>query len=112
MEIINDNPSGHESDGSEESSIESMVEAEVIKEPEIPKKKKKRGIVYISTIPKYMTVAILREYLERYASIGRVYLQAAETKGNCVHVMTGKFCYRTNLFFRKYEKEESSPTFH
>lgn len=89
MEIINDKSTGHESDGSEESSIESMDEGEVIKEPEIPKKKKKRGIVYISTIPKYMTVAILREHLERYASIGRVYLQAAETKGNCAHFMVG-----------------------
>lgn len=84
MEIINDKSTGHDSDESEESSNESMDEAEVIKEPEIQTKKKKRGILYISTIPKFMTVAILREHLGRYGSIGRVYLQAAETKGKCV----------------------------
>lgn len=80
MEIINDESSEQESD-SDESSNESKDDAEIIKEPAIPTKKKKRGIIYISSIPKYMTVAILREYLERYASIGRVYLQAAATPG-------------------------------
>ncbi|XP_037028560.1 activator of basal transcription 1-like [Bradysia coprophila] len=82
MEILSDKSIENESDGSEESADESMDETEVISEPEAPKKKKKRGIVYISSIPKFMTVAILREQLGRYASIGRVYLQAAETKEN------------------------------
>lgn len=40
-------------------------------------KKKKHGIIYISSIPKYMTVSILREFLGEHADIGRVYLQAA-----------------------------------
>lgn len=81
MEISSDQSIENESHGSEESADESMDEAEVVSEPEAPKKKKKRGIVYVSSIPKFMTVAILREQLGRYASIGRVYLQAAETKG-------------------------------
>lgn len=38
-------------------------------------KKKKRGIIYISSIPKYMNVTILREILSQYAKVGRVYLQ-------------------------------------
>lgn len=85
MEITSDKSTDNESNANEESSNESMEETEVIENPDIPKKKKKRGIVYISSIPKYMTVAILREHLGRYATIGRVYLQAAETKGNdCV----------------------------
>ncbi|XP_031627023.1 pre-rRNA-processing protein esf2-like [Contarinia nasturtii] len=40
-----------------------------------PEKKKKRGIIYISSIPKYMNVTILREMLGEYAKIGRVFLQ-------------------------------------
>lgn len=42
---------------------------------EKPAKKKKRGIIYISSIPKYMNVTILREMLSQYAKIGRIFLQ-------------------------------------
>lgn len=45
--------------------------------PKTQIKKKKHGIIYISSIPKYMTVSILREFLSEHADIGRVYLQAA-----------------------------------
>lgn len=38
-------------------------------------KKKKRGIIYLSSIPKYMNVTILREMLSEYAKIGRIYLE-------------------------------------
>lgn len=44
-------------------------------------KKKKRGIIYISTIPKYMNVTILREMLGQYAKIGRVFLQPGKLTG-------------------------------
>lgn len=40
-------------------------------------RKVKHGIIYISSIPKYMTVSILREFLSEQVDIGRVYLQAA-----------------------------------
>lgn len=39
-------------------------------------KTKKHGIIYISSIPKYMTVSILREFLSEHAKVGRIYLQA------------------------------------
>ncbi|XP_055709456.1 uncharacterized protein LOC129805517 [Phlebotomus papatasi] len=42
-------------------------------------KKRKKGIVYVSNIPKYMTVAILKEFLGEYAEVGRVYLQNSQT---------------------------------
>lgn len=45
-----------------------------------PLKKKKTGIIYISTIPKHMNVTILRELLEPYGDVGRIYLQP-ERKG-------------------------------
>lgn len=44
-------------------------------------KKKKHGIIYISSIPKYMTVSILREFLSEHADVGRIYLQASGPKG-------------------------------
>ncbi|XP_050744130.1 activator of basal transcription 1 [Drosophila biarmipes] len=40
-----------------------------------PAKKAKRGIIYISNIPKHMNVTRLREILGEYGKIGRVYLQ-------------------------------------
>lgn len=47
-----------------------------------PEKKKKRGIIYVSSIPKYMNVTILREMLGHYAKINRIYLQPGKQAGN------------------------------
>lgn len=52
-------------------------------------KKKKRGIIYISTIPKFMTVTILREMLGQYAKINRVFLQPGKQAGNDVRAEWG-----------------------
>lgn len=46
-------------------------------------KKKKRGIVFIPSIPKYMNVTILREMLSEYAKIGRIFLQPGKLTGEC-----------------------------
>lgn len=43
-----------------------------------PVKKKKRGIIYLSSIPKYMNVIKVREIFAQYGEIGRVYLQLAD----------------------------------
>lgn len=43
-------------------------------------KKQKRGIVYLSSIPKYMNIAKIRELLSEYGNIGRIYLQLAENE--------------------------------
>lgn len=55
-------------------------------------KKKKHGIIYISSIPKYMTVSILREFLTEHADVGRIYLQAAsgqkKDEGNVLTALT------------------------
>lgn len=45
-----------------------------------PLKKKKPGVIYISSIPKHMNVTILRELMEPYGDVGRIYLQP-ERKG-------------------------------
>lgn len=46
------------------------------------KKKKKRGIIYLSTIPKYMNVIKIRETFATYGKVGRVYLQLADAGKN------------------------------
>ncbi|KAK2580585.1 hypothetical protein KPH14_007707 [Odynerus spinipes] len=51
-----------------------MTDAEHV---EIPKKKKS-GIIYLSTIPKYMNITRIREIFSNYGKVGRVYLQLAE----------------------------------
>lgn len=44
-------------------------------------KKRKKGIIYISNIPKHMNVTILREMLGQHGKIGRVYLQPEKPSG-------------------------------
>ncbi|KAM7348058.1 uncharacterized protein ACRADG_007488 [Cochliomyia hominivorax] len=48
---------------------------------EQPKKKRKKGIIYISNIPKHMNVTRIREILGEYGKIGRVYLQPEKLPG-------------------------------
>lgn len=47
-----------------------------------PKKKRKKGIIYISNIPKHMNVTRIREILGEYGKIGRVYLQPEKLPGS------------------------------
>ncbi|XP_062539849.1 activator of basal transcription 1-like [Armigeres subalbatus] len=54
-----------------------------------PLLKKKTGIVYISSIPKHMNVTILRELLEPYGEVGRIYLQP-ERKDGTIKKKTAK----------------------
>lgn len=44
------------------------------------KKTKKRGIIYLSTIPPYMNVAKIREIFSEFGEIGRIYLQPSTSK--------------------------------
>lgn len=46
-------------------------------------KKRKKGIIYISNIPKHMNVTRLREILGEFGKIGRVYLQPEKKLGEC-----------------------------
>ncbi|GAB1868022.1 Activator of basal transcription 1 [Camponotus japonicus] len=45
-----------------------------------PGKKVKRGIIYLSTIPKYMNVTMIREIFSAYGKVDRVYLQLDENE--------------------------------
>lgn len=54
---------------------------------EKPQKKKKRGIIYISSIPKFMNVTILREMLSQHAKIGRIFLQPGKLSGELIELL-------------------------
>ncbi|XP_053947698.1 uncharacterized protein LOC128856424 [Anastrepha ludens] len=45
------------------------------------KKKRKKGIIYVSNIPKHMNVTRIREILGEYGKIGRVFLQPEKLPG-------------------------------
>ncbi|XP_011269836.1 activator of basal transcription 1 isoform X2 [Camponotus floridanus] len=49
-----------------------------------PGKKGKRGIIYLSTIPKYMNVTMIREIFSGYGKVDRVYLQLDENEAQSV----------------------------
>lgn len=44
------------------------------------KKTKKRGIIYLSTIPPYMNVTKVREIFSQFGEVGRIYLQPSASK--------------------------------
>lgn len=46
------------------------------------KKEPKRGIIYLSSIPPYMNVTKIREYFGEFGTVGRVFLQLADTTSN------------------------------
>lgn len=50
----------------------------IMKFDESKTKKRKRGIVYLSSIPKYMNIAKIRELFTIYGEVGRIYFQLAE----------------------------------
>jgi len=47
-------------------------------------RKRKKGIVYLSSIPKYMNVTKLRELLSEYGDIGRVFLQPSSNRNTYI----------------------------
>ncbi|XP_023169262.2 pre-rRNA-processing protein esf2-like [Drosophila hydei] len=49
--------------------------------PTAKTKKRKKGIIYVSNIPKHMNVTRLREILGEFGKIGRVYLQPEKKPG-------------------------------
>lgn len=54
-------------------------------------KKRKKGIIYISNIPKHMNVTRLREILGECGKIGRVYLQPEKKLGKW------NYSYKSNI---------------
>lgn len=65
-----------ESDGTDDGALEPETSGSKQKI-----KIRKKGIIYISSIPKHMNVAICREMMERFGEVGRIFLQP-DSKGS------------------------------
>ncbi|KPJ12164.1 Pre-rRNA-processing protein esf2 [Papilio machaon] len=77
----------------------------------LQKKKKKRGIIYLSTIPPYMNVAKIREIFSQYGEVGRIYLQPSTKPETSVEdwlVQTLKYHYHTEKL-RDWKQFRISP---
>ena len=51
--------------------IESLEKKDDLNE----KKKKKRGVIYLSKIPTKMNVKLIREYFSKFGEVDRIYLE-------------------------------------
>lgn len=60
------------------------------------KKIGKKGIIYISNIPKHMNVAICRELMESFGEVGRIFLQP-DSKGSKLFVLRHRHDHRYGL---------------
>ncbi|KAG5336371.1 ABT1 protein, partial [Acromyrmex charruanus] len=58
--------------------------AQIQKKIEKKGKNVKRGIIYLSTIPKYMNITMIREMFSAYGKVGRVYLQLVDNETQSV----------------------------
>ncbi|EGI68028.1 PREDICTED: activator of basal transcription 1-like [Acromyrmex echinatior] len=58
--------------------------AQIQKKIEKKGKNVKRGIIYLSTIPKYMNITMIREIFSAYGKVGRVYLQLVDNETQSV----------------------------
>uniref|UniRef100_A0A2M3ZJ22 Activator of basal transcription 1 n=1 Tax=Anopheles braziliensis TaxID=58242 RepID=A0A2M3ZJ22_9DIPT len=83
-----DNKEYDESDASAEDGEHMVASRKRLKVKPLVKKNM-AGIIYISSVPKHMNVTILRELLDPYGEVGRIYMQPAK-KGNTVRKRTAK----------------------
>ncbi|XP_067639719.1 uncharacterized protein [Eurosta solidaginis] len=81
MEVISDKEDNKESNEPKINNNEEDDEMDLGNFKLKPKKKRKKGIIYISNIPKHMNVTRVREILGEYGKIGRVYLQPEKLPG-------------------------------
>ena len=66
------NQNNMESNTLENSDVESLHE---VKQDKPKRKRKECGIIYLSRIPTFMNVNIVRRYFEKYGETGKIFLQ-------------------------------------
>lgn len=75
FEVVNETESDEEEDP-EPNNKNGQVKQKIVKPKKVGLKKTgKKGIIYISQIPKHMNVTLIRELFENFGEVGRVYLQ-------------------------------------
>lgn len=67
--------------------------ARKVKPLKLAKKIRKKGIIYISSIPEHMNVAMCRELMECFGEVGRIFLQP-DSKGSecCLDLLLYRCC--------------------
>jgi RNA recognition motif-containing protein len=83
-----------------------LFELDDIEKESTKASKRKPGVIYLPTIPPYMTVTKLREILGEFGDIGRVFLQPDDQTRKCVAVNCYSIWHGNGMFSR--EKEEGS----
>lgn len=83
---ISSKGAGEESDDDDEMDLGNF---KVSSSGSVAVKKRKKGIIYISNIPKHMNVTRLKEILGEFGKIGRVYLQPEK--------VSSKFALQVNI---------------
>ena len=82
MEVEN---SEHEENSEDEDEVQESMKKKQVKPSTSGMKAKakirKKGIIYISSIPQHMNVAICREMMEQFGEVGRIFLQP-DSKGS------------------------------
>ena len=77
MNRVPENGTDSENSTQNASDVENIsASGDVIKK----KKTRKRGIIFLSTIPPYMNVAKIREIFSEFGEVGRIYLQPSASK--------------------------------
>lgn len=71
------------------------------------RKKRKKGIVYLSSIPKYTNITKIRELLSAYGKIGRIYLQLTESESQRDGKRTKRKKHRAMSFSEGWVEFES-----
>lgn len=64
-----------DSDDEDVEKVGNQLESKIVIPNAAIKKPRKKGILYISSIPRYMNVAIMREMFSKYGTVGRIFLQ-------------------------------------
>lgn len=75
QEVNEDEIEDNKSEGSNDDELFELDPEEEAGSSKDKKKKRKKGIIYLGSIPQHMNVAICREMMEQFGEIGRIFLQ-------------------------------------
>lgn len=109
-----------EDEPNEAMDVEQSEDEDLYVEPEESETKqtlktRKKGIIYISQIPKHMNVAICRELMERFGEVGRIFLQP-DSKGSkyftCTVINNCKLTEESIFSDKKSQQKEKECYFH
>ena len=88
-----------ETDESQDEVNSTVEDVEEDLDPELPKRKKKPGIVYLSSIPPGMNPQLIRDYLGAHGDVGRMYLEPLDSTYFIFLYFISQTLYNLHLFY-------------